>query len=168
MKKTTVYVLALVAVVLAVMNVAIWQKEKILDTGETVYLALAPADPRSLMQGDYMQLRYEVDNQYPRDAQADFGNAKKVVVKLDQHNIAQFVRLDKGEPLAEGEKRFRLDRSRYWPRIKPNTFFFQEGHASYYEAAKYGIFTFAKGSSDSYLLTGLADEKQQKIQPPLD
>ena len=36
------------------------QKEAVLEEGHLVLLALAPVDPRSLMQGDYMTLRYAV------------------------------------------------------------------------------------------------------------
>ncbi|MFX7329222.1 GDYXXLXY domain-containing protein, partial [Acinetobacter baumannii] len=34
------------------------QKEMLLKEGQLVLLPLAPVDPRSLMQGDYMALRY--------------------------------------------------------------------------------------------------------------
>ncbi len=77
MKKTYFYLLVLIAVILAVMNTAIWQKEQILAEGETVYLKLAPVDPRSLMQGDYMRLRYAIDNQLPRDSNSS-SNSNKV------------------------------------------------------------------------------------------
>ncbi|KIG15596.1 putative membrane protein [Enhygromyxa salina] len=39
------------------------QKERVLSTGQTVLLPLAPVDPRSLMQGDYMILRYELEDE---------------------------------------------------------------------------------------------------------
>ena len=35
-------------------------KERIKTNGERIFLALAPVDPRSLMQGDYMALRFEI------------------------------------------------------------------------------------------------------------
>ena len=44
--------------VLGVVNAAIVGKETIKREGDTVYLPLAPVDPRSLMQGDYMALRF--------------------------------------------------------------------------------------------------------------
>ncbi|WP_319022245.1 GDYXXLXY domain-containing protein, partial [Proteus mirabilis] len=46
------------ALVLAFVNAAIWQKEALIGTGTTVYVELAPVDPRSLMQGDYMRLAF--------------------------------------------------------------------------------------------------------------
>ena len=44
--------------ILAVVNLAIWQNERLIKQGETLLLELAPVDPRSLMQGDYMALRF--------------------------------------------------------------------------------------------------------------
>ena len=48
-------------VILLLVNRAIWDKEQQLRDGRVVLLALAPVDPRSLMQGDYMRLRYAVE-----------------------------------------------------------------------------------------------------------
>lgn len=163
MNKTHYYFIALVAVVVAVMNGAIWQKEQILDNGEVIYVKLAPLDPRSLMQGDYMQLRYDIDsNIAPNSADK---NIDKIVVKTNTQHIAEFVRLDDGTPLSDGEKRFKLNKERFRRGIKPNTFFFQEGHAKHYETAEYGIFTFAKGKPDNYILSGLADKDLREIVP---
>lgn len=165
MNKALPYFVVLIAVVLTVMNVAIWQKEQILNDGEVVYVKLAPADPRSLMQGDYMRLRYAIDNNIPRNS-AD-KNTNKIVIKTNTQPIAEFVRLDDGTPLSDGEKRFKLSKKRFIRGIKPNTFFFQEGHAKLYETAEYGMFTFAKGKPDNYVLSGLADKNLQKIVPLL-
>lgn len=164
MKKTPYYLMALVAVVLVVMNVAIWQKEQILADGETVYVKLAPVDPRSLMQGDYMRLRYAIDSNVPHRSKSN-STAKKIVISTNDKGIAEFVRLDDGSQPAGHEKRLKLNHTRFSRGVKPNSFFFQEGHAKHYEAAEYGIFTFAKGNPDSYLLTGLADKDLQAIAP---
>lgn len=37
--------------ILAVVNLAIWQNETLIEHGEILFLELAPVDPRSLMQG---------------------------------------------------------------------------------------------------------------------
>ena len=44
--------------ILCIINVLVYQKEQHLSNGEVVLLELAPVDPRSLMQGDYMRLRF--------------------------------------------------------------------------------------------------------------
>ena len=43
----------------------VWSNERILSGGQTVLLELAPVDPRSLMQGDYMALNYALTHQSP-------------------------------------------------------------------------------------------------------
>ena len=44
---------------------AVNTKEEILKNGKLVLLKLAPVDPRSLMQGDYMILNYEINQNVP-------------------------------------------------------------------------------------------------------
>src|SRR3546814_7520410 len=46
------------SLVLGAVNLQVLQKQRVLDDGRTVLLALRPVDPRSLIQGDYMVLRY--------------------------------------------------------------------------------------------------------------
>ncbi|MGO3889890.1 MAG: GDYXXLXY domain-containing protein [Paenalcaligenes sp.] len=53
-------ILAGLVLVLGLANYNIWNKERILSDGKAVVLALAPVDPRSLMQGDYMSLDFQV------------------------------------------------------------------------------------------------------------
>ncbi len=43
--------------VLVAFNYSVYTKEKTLEAGTLVLLELAPVDPRSLMQGDYMVLK---------------------------------------------------------------------------------------------------------------
>lgn len=161
MKPRYYYFIGLVIALFSVFNGMIWQKEQLLNDGEIVYLKLAPADPRSLMQGDYMRLRYAVDNRIERKQKY-----QSVIIKPDDNHVGQFVRAEgTATTIADGEKRFRLTND-YWQHIKPNTFFFQEGHAKYYDAAEYGVFAFAKDSADSYLLVGLADKDLQRIEVP--
>ena len=51
-------ILLCAVLILAVVNFGIWQNEKLIKNGEIVLLELAPLDPRSLMQGDYMALHF--------------------------------------------------------------------------------------------------------------
>ena len=50
-------------VVLVGVNLGIKKYETHLATAEKVLLQLAPVDPRSLMQGDYMALNYAISEQ---------------------------------------------------------------------------------------------------------
>ncbi len=165
MKKTRYYLAALVIMVLAVMNIAIWQKEQIVKNGELVYVKLAPLDPRSLMQGDYMQLGYAINEQLPK-YNKQTALASKVVITTDAQQVAKFVRMDDGSALADNEKTLNIRRSRFSATIQPSSFFFQEGHAQFYQNAAYGIFVFDKHNPGSYVLNGLADEQLQRISPP--
>lgn len=45
----------------------VWQKEQLLQNGEIVALELAPIDPRSMLQSDYVQLNYEIQANYRED-----------------------------------------------------------------------------------------------------
>ena len=62
--------IAIVACVasLGLVNYSIAQKERLLASGAVVFLELAPVDPRSLMQGDYMALRFAIADQISTDS----------------------------------------------------------------------------------------------------
>ena len=143
-------------------NALVIHKENLIATGTNLYLELAPVDPRSLIQGDYMQLDYaaaralrEIPN-VPTD-----GN---VVLRLDERGVGTFVRLySKGESLASDERLLRFRTREGLVRLGSGAFFFQEGHAKYYEDAKYGEFRVA--SSGTSVLVGLCDENVARITP---
>ena len=52
-------------IALGFVNYAIFQKEELIENGQPVFLRLAPVDPRSLIQGDYMALGYEIAAKLP-------------------------------------------------------------------------------------------------------
>ncbi len=149
--------------VLAALNYGIYEKQKIKDHGEVVLLELAPVDPRSLMQGDYMRLRYAIERVTPVVELQSHQKRGYMVIQPDEDNVAQFVRFYNYEPLKAGEKLLHFNRKRGL-QIMPDSFMFQEGHAEYYEDAKYGVFKF--DNSGKHLLVGLADENRNLITPP--
>lgn len=151
--------IASAALVFAVFNYGIYQKERILASGETVFLELAPVDPRSLMQGDYMRLRYAIENGQQYQAKNERGY---IVVGLDQNRVGAFKRFYEGGELAADEKLLRFHDEYGQIRIVPDSYLFQEGHAKFYEKAKYGVFKF--DGEGNNLLVGLADEKLQVIE----
>lgn len=160
----------LAVLILGALNFGIYQKEQTIKNGETVFLELAPADPRSLMQGDYMRLRYAVGVDAPRDKldKDQKHGAGYIVISLNENKVAQFVRFHKGDELAKGEKLLKFLWRYSRPHIVPDSFFFQEGHAKYYsrDIVKYGVFKF--DDAGKYLLIGLADENYTLIKPPKD
>lgn len=142
-----VVIVATTLLILAVVNAAIWQKEQHLAEGEVVYLALAPVDPRSLMQGDYMALNFALSNeirralQSRRDDDAPRSRDGYAIVRVDERRIAHFQGLAEGQSTLDNDERrlhYRLRNGQV--RLATDAFFFQEGHAERYEAASYGRF----------------------------
>lgn len=144
-KKNRWIIVFTTVVVLVVVNWAIWQKERHLAEGEVVYLELAPVDPRSLMQGDYMALNFALSNQIrsalhqsERDEDSLQARNGYVVVRLDEQRIAHFQRLDDSSSLRDYERRLRYRLRNGQVRFTTDAFFFQEGHGERYEPARYG------------------------------
>jgi uncharacterized membrane-anchored protein len=61
--KTNIVMVLTGLIILLLVNLSIWDKQVHLNEGEVIYLELAPIDPRSLMQGDYMALQFAISNQ---------------------------------------------------------------------------------------------------------
>ncbi|MFO1303731.1 MAG: GDYXXLXY domain-containing protein [Burkholderiales bacterium] len=136
--------------ILAAVNVTIALREAILANGRVVLLELAPVDPRSLMQGDYMALRFRIANEaFPGKTIAPDGH---LVVAADADGVAKFVRIDDGASLAPGEVRLRY-RWRDGLKFATNAYFFEEGTASRYNGARYGEFRVS--DDGEMILTGL-------------
>ncbi len=121
--------------VLGAANFTVWRHERTLVEGELMYLELAPVDPRSLMQGDYMALRFAIDEGLRKPGPPPHGRA---VVRLDHRRVGTFVRVHGGEALAAGEALLEYRKRDRGVRIVTDAYFFQEGTAERYAKAKYG------------------------------
>ncbi|MDR0476369.1 MAG: GDYXXLXY domain-containing protein [Desulfobulbaceae bacterium] len=163
---------------------SVWTKEEQSKNGDTLIVRLAPRDPRAFLLGDYMAVNYalnrEVDNalldRYPggddnalRPTRRGRDEAKKLprdgvaIVRLDASKVAEFVRLDDGNPLRDGEHRLYFRVRKQGAQIAAQAFYFQEGYAKDYDDAKYGeLRVDADGKS---LLVHLLDAGLQRIQP---
>lgn len=157
---------AVLAVCLAIPGWAIWDKEQTLRQGTTVLLPLRPRDPRSLMQGDYMVLRYAMeDHVLALDPPPGRGT---LIIALDDQGVATFARMGRGGPLGPGELRLGF---RHVPlgnpqvRIGAESFFFQEGTAERYERARYG--ELVVDDDGHAVLVGLRDSDRQRLGPAL-
>jgi uncharacterized membrane-anchored protein len=146
--------LAAGVVILAAANYVIHEKERLLTEGRVVMLELAPVDPRSLMQGDYMALRFTV-----ADVAFGRGKAKEglgdgtIVLKLDARAVGSFARFDDGTSLNLDEVRMRYRIRNQQSKFGTNAFFFQEGTARLYQNARYG--EFRVNPQGDTILTGL-------------
>ena len=144
--------------------------ERVLVQGQTVYLRLAPVDPRSLVQGDFMRLDYEVSRDLTRELRKDrrideaVGAEGTAVLSLDDRGIGTLARLDDGSSLGVGEHRLGFETRSRWVRLATHAYLFQEGHASVYEDAVFG--EFAVMPSGRAVLVALTDGDLDRLGPP--
>jgi uncharacterized membrane-anchored protein len=140
-----------VVLILGVVNWSIVAKERIKTHGERIFLALAPVDPRSLMQGDYMALRFDIADRI--DAQAS-GSAPLMV---DANGVATL----NPDPNASGLRiRYRVRSGRVW--LGTNAYFFEEGTAERFVGARYGEFRIDRASGEA-VLVGLRDAELKEM-----
>jgi uncharacterized membrane-anchored protein len=156
----------LVALNLAlVLGIACWQiihKERLMAHGRLVLLPLAPVDPLSLMQGYYMDLRYEAVQHVWYDSIPARGC---MVVALDSGQVGRWVRTQDGpEPLGPDELPIRYFYNDRFVSIGAEAYFFQEGQDSVFAAARYG--GLRVDPSGESVLVGLYDDSLRLIVPP--
>ena len=166
--RKAILVLAALAI-LGVVNWTIAGRERLVEGGRVVLLELAPVDPRSLMQGDYMALRFKVAGDAFRGRGASGREAKKaedgwIVLALDERGVGSFRRFADGTPVAAGEALLRYRVRDGAPKFATNAFFFQEGHAKHYERARFG--EFRVNADGDAILTGLRGENLEPLGPP--
>lgn len=142
-------------IVLTLVNWSIYAKEQHLKHGQVVYLELAPIDPRSLMQGDYMALRFTLSNAIykalPRNKTKHLrhnvdASDGEVIVTLDKNNKGTFKALYTHQSLSHNEIRMHYRVRNGKVKLASNAFFFQEGQAKMYVKAKYGEFKVKDGA----------------------
>ena len=168
-------IVALVAglAILVLANHSIYSRERLLAEGRVVLLELAPVDPRSLMQGDYMALQFAVANS-ARDAlqrparedplRIDLPPSDgRMVATVDEKGVATYRRLDDGQPLAADEIHLRYRVRHGEIKFATNAFFFEEGTAARYGNARYG--EFRVGDDGEMILTGLRGSRLEPLKP---
>lgn len=160
--------LGLVIILFAV-NYSIVGKERHLDEGRTVYLELAPVDPRSLMQGDYMALRFKVANELGKALPKPEGGGgwwRKVeatdgwaVLEIDENGVGRFAGVadQPGSTAARLNVAYRVRSGTV--KFATNAFFFQEGTAELFERARYG--EFRVNEQGEPLLVAMLDQNLQ-------
>jgi uncharacterized membrane-anchored protein len=155
-RKTQLSIALSALAVLAVANIGIWQKETLIAEGRPVFIELAPVDPRSLMQGDYMRLGFRL----PRTPAGASGRIS-AVGKIDAKGVVVLDKYDVGAPLAPDEIAIQLTpRAGSWT-VVTDAWYFKEGDAKRYERARYGEFRVnAKGRA---LLVGLRGPALEKL-----
>ncbi len=138
-----------------VFNWGIMSKEDTLSNGKMVYLELAPADPRSLFQGDYMRLEYQLlgglgwkDSLYPESGYC--------LLKLDSLNVARTISyIPELHPFQAEEVAVRFHYNATDIRIGAESYFFEEGKSWTLDSARYGAIKISKKGEP--ILIGLYD-----------
>ena len=151
---TRVLILAGALLVLLSVNSSIYQKERVVRTGRTIYVTLAPVDPRSLMQGDYMALRFRLAEDI-ESWRADDPRVRRAPLVVDERGVAA---------LAPGEGElhiaFRVRGGRVW--LGTNAYFFEEGTGDRYAAARFGEFRLDQYTGEA-VRVGLRDANLEPL-----
>ena len=148
---------------LGAVNYKVQQFEDVLATGKPVVLKIAPADPRSLMQGDYMVLNYAIlsdlqQSQFSSESNETTGidelspSGKKayILVHLDKNHVAT---------LCEAQSEIPTDfkhctpnvylpiryKGGWLPKLPSQDYFFAEGKGEHYAQAEYAEYRFKDG-----------------------
>ena len=148
-------------VVITVANIGIWQKENLIAHGRPIFVELAPADPRSLMQGDYMRLNFELASageQWSVPARERL----QIVVTVDQQGVARFARLAADTPApGAGELIVELTPKDGRHVLASDAWYFKEGEADRWVGAKFG--EFRVDASGRVLLVGMRGPKLEPL-----
>lgn len=178
------YILAVLVLFFAGYAFSVQKMETVLANGKTILLPLAPVDPRALLMGDYMDLRYIVNTDIraalakaraardgsnasqsksrAEDTAAD-GFAVLRIVNEPVPQAASFVRLDDGKPLLPEEFLLGYKLRGRTVTTVATAFYFQEGTARQYEKARFGLFKVADNGKT--VLVGLCDKQGKLIEP---
>lgn len=144
---------------------ATYKKEDTIQNGIVLRLKLAPLDPRSLMQGDYMRLNFEVIEQINKKLLKTSTNFSKVVLYIDKNHEGKFIRFHNKKDLQNKEilLNFTYTRSNKYAYSKLSTtsYFFEEGSGKKYQNAKFGEFRVTKDGQA--LLVHLLDKSYNII-----
>lgn len=166
----------LLAGLLMALGSVLWDvrgKEQVMAQGQKIYIPLMPADPRSLMQGDYMALRFAI----PPQLQQQLGESatgwslqstRLAIASINAQGIAQLQRLAQTGQAAQqtpsqNEITVPLKLLKGQWTVVTDAFFFPEGQGTPFQNARFGEFRALPDGR--MLLVGMADEKLQPIAP---
>lgn len=161
-KNSRILIIINLILLLGYFNWSVYQKEQTLKDGKLVLLQLAPVDPRSLMQGDYMRLNYkEADSKLLKDYNVRRGY---VILKTDSNHVGEIIRIQETPKTTnDNEIAMKYKIVNYRLFLGAESFFFEEGQDSVYNHATYGgLKVDDKGQS---LLIGLYDNDFNLIRP---
>jgi uncharacterized membrane-anchored protein len=140
--------------VLGGVNYSLFAKEQIKRHGDVMYLDLRPVDPRSLMQGDYMALRFAVADEIRRQHAV---GEEFVSLQLNADRVARIP--DRG---STGSLRvhYRMRDGLVW--LGTNAYFFEEGDAARFANARYARFRVDPQTGEA-VLVALCDAQLKEL-----
>lgn len=148
--------------ILIVVNSQIAIKQGIIENGSIMLLRLAPQDPRSLLQGDYMALRYAMATQVAQAAKTAQINNGRIVVELASNGEASFAGLDQGQPLSQSQRLLYFRKRGDSVRLASDAYFFEEGQWQTYANARFGELRVSEDGEA--VLTGLRDVHGNRLE----
>ncbi|MBB2487600.1 GDYXXLXY domain-containing protein [Mitsuaria sp. WAJ17] len=148
---------------LGLVNALVWQKEQLIAQGRPVFVKLAPVDPRSLIQGDYMRLNFALPTLPPVAELAGPWRARpRLEAQLDARGVLTEVRLlAPQEAPAAGSQLLALSPVNGQWTLVSDAWYFQEGQEPLFRAAAYGEFRVLPDGRA--LLVGLADRNLRRL-----
>ena len=152
-------------VLLGAVNYKVQQFEDVLATGKPVVLKIAPADPRSLMQGDYMVLNYAILSELQQsqfssesnesnettgiDELSPSGKKAYILVHLDKNHVATFCEAQSEIPTdfkhCTPNVYLPIRYKGWFPELPSQDYFFAEGKGEHYAQAEYAEYRFKDG-----------------------
>jgi len=161
-KKTRLIVMVVgMVAILIIVNSQIAIKNSVIENGSIMLLRLAPRDPRSLLQGDYMALRYAMANQVAQAANTAQMTDGRIVVELASNGEASFAGLYQGQPLSQNQRVLHFRKRGDSVRLASDAYFFEEGQWKTYANARFGELRVSEDGEA--VLTGLRDNNGNRL-----
>ena len=150
--------------VFALVNWDVRGKEQVIAHGQRILVPLVPVDPRSLMQGDYMDLRFALPAEVQEGLEAINAPVAYVSATVDAQGVASVKALaDAAKTPSAGEVILPLKRLKGRWVLVTDAYFFPEGQGDHFTQGRFGdLRVLPDGRA---LLVGLADGQGQEIKP---
>ena len=163
--KVQMVLIALGAVLaFALVNWDVRGKEQVIAHGQRILVPLVPVDPRSLMQGDYMDLRFALPAEVQEGLEKISAPVAYVKATVDAQGVATVKALaDAAKTPSAGEVILPLKQLKGRWVLVTDAYFFPEGQGDHFTQGRFGdLRVLPDGRA---LLVGLADGQGQEIKP---
>ena len=157
------------------------ERDRLILTGKEILLELAPVDPLSLLQGQYMIINFALEREEIEIKDQDVNSGRihlspngftTIVLRYNESGVANFNRFKDDQLLASNEILFKIKARRHWRDngsensyridVEQESFLFKENtEKKYEEKAKYGVFKV--GPDGDFVLVDLADKDLNKL-----